>query len=105
MWFVFPQIAGLGRTPTSVRYSISSLAEAKAYLAHPVLGPRLEECASLILHIEGKTADQILGPIDEMKFRSSMTLFMRASPDESIFSECLAKFFGGSPDSATLDRL
>jgi uncharacterized protein (DUF1810 family) len=105
MWFIFPQIAGLGRSPTSVLYAISSLDEAKAYLAHPVLGPRLRECAKLALDVEGRTARQIFGPIDEMKFRSSMTLFMKAAPDEPLFSQSLEKYFGGRPDPATLERL
>src|SRR5271165_6736305 len=89
MWFIFPQIAGLGRSPTSVLYALSSLDEAKAYLAHPVLGARLRECAKLVLDVEGRTARQIFGPVDEMKFRSSMTLFMKAAPDELVFAKCL----------------
>ena len=105
MWFVFPQIAGLGQSPTSIRFAIASLEEARAYLAHPVLGPRLRECAKLALDVEGKTARQIFGPIDEMKFRSSMTLFMTAAPDEPLFSRCLEKYFGGRPDPATLEIL
>ena len=105
MWFVFPQIAGLGRTPTSIRYAIRSLDEAKAYLAHPVLGPRLEECARLALDVEGRTARDIFGPIDEMKFRSSMTLFAEAAPAGSIFAHCLDKYFGGVADPVTLARL
>ncbi|HTR13417.1 MAG TPA: DUF1810 domain-containing protein [Roseiarcus sp.] len=105
MWFVFPQIAGLGRSPTAVFYAISSLDEARAYLAHPVLGTRLRECAKLVLAIEGSTARDIFGAIDEMKFRSSMTLFMKAAPDEPIFAQCLEKYFGGAADEATLARL
>jgi uncharacterized protein (DUF1810 family) len=105
MWFVFPQIAGLGRSPTSIRFAIASLKEAKAYLAHPILGPRLQECSKLALDVEGKTARQIFGPIDEMKFRSSMTLFMTAAPDEPLFSRCLEKHFDGRPDPATLEIL
>ena len=105
MWFVFPQIAGLGRSPTAVFYAISSLDEARAYLAHPVLGTRLRECAKLVLAIEGSTARDIFGAIDEMKFRSSMTLFMKAAPDEPIFSQCLKKYFAGRPDEATLAKL
>ena len=105
MWFVFPQIAGLGQSPTSIRFAIASLEEARAYLAHPVLGPRLRECGKLALDVEGKTARQIFGPIDEMKFRSSMTLFMIAAPDEPLFSRCLEKYFGGRPDPATLEIL
>ena len=105
MWFIFPQIAGLGQSPTSILYALSSLDEAKAYLAHPILGPRLRECAQLALDVEGTTARQIFGPVDEMKFRSSMTLFMKAAPDEPVFAECLEKYFGGGPDPATLERL
>ena len=85
MWFIFPQIAGLGRSPTSVLYAISSLDEAKAYLAHPVLGTRLRECARLVSEVEGRIAREIFGPVDEMKFRSSLTLFMKAAPDEPLF--------------------
>ena len=105
MWFIFPQIAGLGRTPTSVFYAIASLDEARPYLAHPVLGPRLKECAKLVLDVEGSTARDIFGEIDEMKFRSSMTLFMKAAPDESLFAQCLARYFDGQPDQPTLARL
>jgi uncharacterized protein (DUF1810 family) len=105
MWFIFPQIVGLGQSPTSVRFAISSLGEARAYLAHPVLGPRLKECAKLALDVEGRTARQIFGPTDEMKFRSSMTLFAKAAPEESVFAQCLEKYFAGAPDPATLARL
>jgi uncharacterized protein (DUF1810 family) len=105
MWFIFPQIVGLGQSQTSIRFAISSLDEAKAYLAHPVLGPRLRKCAKLALDVEGRTARQIFGPLDEMKFRSSMTLFMKAAPDEPLFAECLQKFFGDGPDPGTLERL
>jgi len=104
MWFIFPQIAGLGRSPTSVFYAIASLDEARAYLAHPVLGPRLRECASLALAVENGTARDIFGGIDEMKFRSSMTLFMQAAPDEPVFAQCLERYFDGRPDEATLAR-
>ena len=97
MWFVFPQIAGLGRSLTAVLYAMSSLDEAKAYLAHPVLGPRLRECSKLLLETQGRTARQIFGAVDALKFRSSMTLFMRAAPEEPLFAECLRKFFAGSP--------
>ena len=105
IWFVFPQIAGLGQSPTSVRFAISSLAEASAYLAHPILGPRLRECAKLVLEVEGRTAIEIFGPLDATKFRSSMTLFARAAPDEDVFQRCVDKYFAGSPDPATLARL
>jgi uncharacterized protein (DUF1810 family) len=105
MWFIFPQIAGLGQSAMSIRFAIASLDEAKAYLAHPTLGTRLRECARLVLDVEGRTAREILGSIDEVKFRSSMTLFARASPGPSIFSACLEKYFGGESDPATLARL
>ena len=105
MWFIFPQIEGLGMSPTSVFYALSSLDEAKAYLAHPLLGPRLRECAELALEVEGRTAREIFGAVDEMKFRSSMTLFSRAAPEEPLFSQCLEEYFGGGLDPATLERL
>ena len=102
MWFIFPQIAGLGHSPMSVRFAIASLEEAHAYLAHPVLGPRLKECARLALDVEGKTAREIFGSIDEAKFRSSITLFARATVDDDVFQRCIDKYFAGSPDPATL---
>ena len=105
MWFIFPQIAGLGQSAMSIRFAIASLDEARAYLAHPVLGPRLRECAEIVAGVEGRTAREIFGPIDEMKFRSSMTLFARAAPDEDIFQRCLDKYFAGSPDPGDLARL
>jgi uncharacterized protein (DUF1810 family) len=104
IWFVFPQIAGLGQSPTSRRYAISSLAEARAYLAHPVLGTRLIESAVIVLDLEGRSASDIFGGIDAIKLRSSMTLFARADPENPVFGDVLAKFFGGVPDVAT-DRL
>ena len=104
MWFVFPQIAGLGQTPTSRRYAISSLAEAQAYLAHPVLGPRLIECAGIVAGLQGSTAQDIFGGIDAMKLRSSMTLFARVDPGNPVFRELLDAYYGGVPDEAT-DRL
>jgi uncharacterized protein (DUF1810 family) len=105
MWFVFPQIAGLGQSPTSRRFAISSLAEASAYLAHPVLSQRLNECATLALGIEGRSARDIFGPVDATKFRSSMTLFAKAGPHGGVFERCLEKYFAGAPDPATLARL
>ena len=105
MWFVFPQIAGLGFSPTSVFFAIASLDEAKAYLAHPVLGPRLVECASLALRAEGRTARRIFGAVDEAKFCSSMTLFDRAAPERDVFAACLQKYFAGARDEATLAKL
>jgi uncharacterized protein (DUF1810 family) len=105
MWFIFPQIAGLGQSPMSIRFAIASLEEAQAYLAHPVLGPRLRECTRLTLDVEGKSAREIFGSIDEMKFRSSMTLFARAAPDEDLFQRCIDKYFAGASDPATLANL
>ena len=104
MWFIFPQLAGLGQSPTSRRYAISSLEEARAYVEHPVLGPRLEECARALLQRTGGSARDIFGGIDAMKLRSSMTLFHRADPDNALYGEVLDRYFGGEPDSAT-DRL
>jgi uncharacterized protein (DUF1810 family) len=101
MWFVFPQIAGLGRSPTSRMYAISSLAEARAYLAHPVLGPRLGECAELVCGVEGRTAEQIFGSIDAQKLRSSATLFALADPTTQVFQRVLDQYFGGVADPAT----
>ena len=105
MWFIFPQIAGLGHSAMAQRYAISSLDDAKAYLANPVLGPRLRECTSLVLQVVGKSALQILGSPDDMKFRSCMTLFARAAPEEALFRTALEKYFDGVEDSQTLTRL
>ena len=105
MWFVFPQIEGLGFSARSREYAISSLDEARAYLAHPLLGPRLTETANIIAGTEGRTAEQIFGPVDALKLRSSMTLFAAAAPDEPVFAEVLQKYFDGTPDEATLARL
>ena len=104
MWFVFPQIAGLGQSPTARKYAVTSLDEAKAYLGHPVLGSRLAECAGAVAGLEGSTARQIFGGTDERKLHSSMTLFLRADPRQGVFQEVLAKYFDGLPDAAT-DRL
>ncbi len=101
MWFVFPQIAGLGQSPTSRRYAISSLAEASAYLEHPVLGPRLIECARILLELPGRSAQEIFGGIDAMKLRSSMTLFAHADPANPVFAQVLEAYFAGVPDEAT----
>ena len=101
MWFVFPQIAGLGQSPTSRQFAISSAAEATAYLEHPVLGSRLRECARILAGLKGRSADQIFGSVDAMKLRSSMTLFHRAAPDEALFSQVLTRYFDGIPDHAT----
>ena len=105
MWFIFPQIRGLGRSPTAVAYAISSLDEARAYLAHPVLGPRLKECTQLVLLVENRPVAQIFGSPDDMKFRSCMTLFAQVSPEDDIFKRALQKYFRGIPDRLTLDRL
>ena len=105
MWFVFPQIAGLGHSQMSRRFAISSLDEAGAYLAHRVLGPRLIECATIVAQTEGRTAEQIFGGLDAQKLRSSVTLFQRAAPGELAFGQVLAKYFGSLPDPATDERL
>lgn len=102
MWFVFPQVAGLGFSAMSQRYAIGSRAEAEAYLAHPVLGPRLIECTRLVLAVDGRTINAILGAPDDSKFRSSMTLF-GAMSNEPVFDEALAKYFAGERDGATLE--
>lgn len=105
MWFVFPQLAGLGHSPTARRYAIGSLAEARAYLDHPVLGPRLAECAGLVNRVEGRPIGEILGSPDDRKFRSAMTLFAAARPGPSVFREALDRHFGGAPDPLTLEGL
>jgi uncharacterized protein (DUF1810 family) len=104
MWFVFPQVAGLGRSPTAAHYAIGSLDEARAYLEHPVLGPRLREAAGVLMQLSGPSAGDIFGSIDALKLRSSMTLFHRADPSERAFVAVLERYFGGEPDQAT-DRL
>ncbi len=105
MWFVFPQIAGLGRSATSRRFALASLAEARDYLADPVLGSRLRAATGLMLGHAGRPAGAILGPVDALKFRSSMTLFAAAAPEDRLFSEALAAFFEGAPDRRTLEIL
>jgi uncharacterized protein (DUF1810 family) len=105
MWFVFPQVAGLGMSEMSRLYAIGSLDEAVAYLDHPVLGPRLRECAAIVLATQGRSAEAVFGGIDAVKLRSSMTLFHRAAPGEAVFREVLDRFFGGIPDPATDERL
>lgn len=105
MWFIFPQVTGLGLSAMAREYAISGLAEARAYLDHPVLGPRLRECASALTALDGLDATEVFGPVDAMKLRSSMTLFAAAAPDESIFTDVLAQYFGGDRDGATLSRL
>ena len=101
MWFVFPQIAGLGQSAMSRTYAIASLAEARTYLAHPVLGPRLLECTGALATHFGKTAVEILGAVDALKLHSSMTLFTRAAPDEPLFRRVLDRYYGGRLDAAT----
>jgi uncharacterized protein (DUF1810 family) len=101
IWFVFPQVAGLGRSEMSRHYAIASLDEARGYLAHPVLGSRLRECAAGLLATTGRSAEEVLGPIDAVKVRSSMTLFLRAAPDEPLFREVIDRFYGGRTDDAT----
>jgi uncharacterized protein (DUF1810 family) len=105
MWFVFPQIEGLGRSATAQIYAITSLDEARAYLAHPALGPRLLDCAAIVTGVAGRSAEQIFGAIDAMKLRSSMTLFMHAAPGERVFRQLLDQYFGGVPDPATEQRI
>ena len=104
MWFVFPQIAGLGHGPVARTYAISSLEEARAYLAHPVLGPRLLQSARALTALSGRTAEEVFGSIDALKLRSSMTLFHRAAPEEALFAEVLDRYYGGAVDDHT-DRL
>ncbi|KNH13139.1 calpastatin [Arthrobacter sp. ZBG10] len=101
MWFVFPQITGLGQSPTSRRYAINSLAEARAYLRHGLLGPRLLECTAALMDQPGRSAVSILGSIDARKLKSAMTLFLRADPGEALFQAVLDQFFDGVPDAAT----
>ncbi|PNI09703.1 DUF1810 domain-containing protein [Arthrobacter sp. AFG7.2] len=105
MWFVFPQIAGLGHSEMSRRYAISSVAEAREYLDHPVLGPRLLDCALAVTNHAGSPAENIFGSIDAKKLHSSMTLFLRAAPGETVFKTVLARFFEGQPDAATDELL
>jgi uncharacterized protein (DUF1810 family) len=105
MWFIFPQIAGLGASPMAQRYAIGSLAEAQAYAAHPVLGARLCACTAAVNAVAGRSAHAIFGSPDDLKFRSSMTLFARAVPGEPVFADALARYFDGVPDPRTLAKL
>ena len=105
MWFVFPQIAGLGSSPMAQLYAIGSLGEARAYLDHPILGERLRTSTAAVNAVTGRTARAIFGTPDDMKFRSSMTLFAAAAPDDSLFAEALARYFGGAPDPLTCAKL
>ena len=105
MWFVFPQLRGLGHSERAIRYGLASLDEARAYLAHPVLGSRLRECTQLVLRVEGRTLAAIFGSPDDRKFQSCMTLFDRAAPHELLFAQALQRYSGGVPDAATLALL
>ncbi|HET7086521.1 MAG TPA: DUF1810 domain-containing protein [Rhizomicrobium sp.] len=105
MWFIFPQIAGLGHSAMAQMYAIQDLAEARTYLAHPLLGARLRECCQAVLEVEGKSAHTIFGSPDDLKFRSCLTLFAQAAPDEPLFRDLLQKYFGGKADAATLELL
>ena len=105
MWFVFPQIAGLGTSTTARHYAITSMAEAKAYLSHPLLGSRLLECVALLLQINGKTAYQILSTPDDMKLQSCLSLFSLARPEDASFKEALAKYYEGEMDVRTIQLL
>lgn len=105
MWFVFPQVAGLGRSATAQAYAIADLAEAQAYLAHDVLGPRLRECCRALLDLDGVSAERVLGGVDAIKLRSSMTLFALADPTEPVFAEVLDRFYDGERDERTVRLL
>ncbi|SFI26587.1 Uncharacterized protein, DUF1810 family [Collimonas sp. OK307] len=105
MWFIFPQIQGLGHSEMASRYAISSFDEAKAYLAHPLLGPRLLECSRLVEAVDGRSIEDIFGYPDYMKFQSSMTLFAKAATGNQVFNDCLQKYFEGEPDQSTLGKL
>jgi len=105
IWFIFPQVAGLGHSGMAQQFAIASLDEAKAYLQHPVLGPRLRACTQLVLDVNGRSAEEIFGYPDHLKFRSCMTLFLTAATDNSIFNDALLKYCDGKPDQLTLDLL
>ena len=105
MWFVFPQIAGLGSSAMAARYAIAALDEARAYLAHPVLGARLRACTKLVLDVKGRSVHAIFGSPDDLKFRSCMTLFAHAAPDETLFRSALEKYFSGEEDPSTRERI
>ena len=102
MWFIFPQLEALGMSAMARRFGIASLAEARAYLAHPVLGPRLLACCALLLDVQNRNIHEILGHPDDLKFRSCLTLFRQAAPEEALFSQCLDKYYGGLPDPLTV---
>jgi uncharacterized protein (DUF1810 family) len=105
MWFVFPQLQGLGRSAMAIKYEIASIEEAQAYWQHPILGVRLKECVELVLAVKGRTAFQIFGTPDDLKFRSCMTLFSKAVPAEPLFKRALARYFDGRDDSRTTELL
>jgi uncharacterized protein (DUF1810 family) len=105
MWFIFPQLRGLGSSAMAVRCAISSKQEAQAYLENAILGPRLRLCTELVLRVEGRSVTQIFGSPDDLKFRSSMTLFAKATPENKVFQDALEKYFEGQPDHLTIDRL
>ena len=105
MWFIFPQLTALGRSATALRYGLDDLAMAQGYLRHAVLGPRLIECTRTVLGVSGRTAHQIFGSPDDLKFRSSMTLFSRADPEQPVFADALAKYYGGIEDPRTVELL
>ena len=105
MWFIFPQIAGLGFSPMAQHYAIASLEEARAYLLDPVLGPRLRACTEAVNQVDGRSALEIFGPPDDLKFRSSLTLFAAAAPDNPLFALALDKYFAGQGDPLTLEKL
>jgi len=105
MWFIFPQLRGLGHSHMATKYGVSSRQEAEAYLKHPILGPRLRECTGLVNRVERRSITEILGYPDDLKFRSSMTLFAGVAPEENIFAEALQKYYGGEPDPLTVQRL
>jgi uncharacterized protein (DUF1810 family) len=105
MWFIFPQIQGLGYSPIAQKFAISSLQEAKAYLDHPILGARLRECCRLVTQVEGRSIEEIFGYPDDLKFRSSMTLFAQATAENQLFRDALEKYCNGEFDPLTLDRL
>jgi uncharacterized protein (DUF1810 family) len=105
MWFIFPQLRGSGHSPMAEKFGISCRDEARAYSEHPILGPRLRECAGLVNRVEGRSIEQIFGYPDDLKFRSSMTLFANAAADNHVFTAALLKYFGGEPDPITVERL
>ena len=105
MWFVFPQIRGLGHSPTAQHFAIRSRAEAEAYLRHPVLGTRLRECTALVNAVQGREVSEIFGYPDDLKFRSSMTLFVEVAPEDAVFRQALDKYFKGEPDERTVELM